>query len=213
MFNYHWWPWKVYIMCMLTTFINWIWCWKVDDQHHKWIYISIYLYIFHKTEIKATDHWVWKGSFFNLQRVLPRTISTPSTCNRSKCVNCKGPIRSAELLISCNSDDDKDPSKQKGAVASSLLLTAQPLFDSSASAHAVEEEEEDSVLASDCTTSDWPHSLLYSSTRVSNSWPSWIAFGILCKRQNFHLSWRRQNFVSGSLSVNWLLTLQSKPIH
>jgi hypothetical protein len=79
------------------------------------------------------------------------------------------------LLISCNSYDDKDPSKQKGAVASSLLLTAQPLFDSSASAHAVEEEEEeeeDSVLASDCTTSDWPHSLLYSSTRVSNSWPS-----------------------------------------
>jgi hypothetical protein len=27
------------------------------------------------------------------------------------------------------------------------------------------------------------------------------------------LSCRRQNFVSGSLSVNWLLTLQSKPIH
>jgi hypothetical protein len=27
------------------------------------------------------------------------------------------------------------------------------------------------------------------------------------------LSCRRQNFVSGSLSVNLLLTLQSKPIH
>jgi hypothetical protein len=27
------------------------------------------------------------------------------------------------------------------------------------------------------------------------------------------LSCRSQNFVSGSLSVNWLLTLQSKPIH
>jgi hypothetical protein len=27
------------------------------------------------------------------------------------------------------------------------------------------------------------------------------------------LSCRRQNFVSGILSVNWLLTLQSKPIH
>ncbi len=154
-----------------------VWCWTIEDpappkKNH----------YFHKLKC-AMDQWAlwWKG-FFNLQWVLPRTISAPSTCRRSKCVNCNGPMRFA-LLISCNADDNVAP-LGKGAVLSSPLTAAVSFISTSASmlwACAVD----DSVLVIDCTTSDWLHSLLYSRIRVSSSWPSWIAFGILCKNNKF----------------------------